>query len=315
MAILVIRPKDYEPSTISLDRVRTTIGRSSRNDVCISDPFASRLHAEVRQEGDGFMLADMGSANGTFLNGQRMTVAVRLQPTDRIRIGETEIEYQTQEQRTQFTPTVFLSGPAVQALPADTITTSIAARTTDDLISSIQSASGLGAAARAQRIPSGGARPIIAKEAAGRRDLLGIVSMVGVALLPNTSVQETLSRTIYMVFDAIPAERGFLFLKEGKELECKVAREAGRTLPPDYPVQISRSITNKVLDEGQSVLTSDAAHDPRFQSNKSIVLSQIRSVMAVPLFSGEETFGMIYVDNPFENRFTEEDQKVLITIA
>ena len=315
MAILVIRPKDYEPSTISLDRVRTTIGRSSRNDVCISDPFASRLHAEVRQEGDGFMLADMGSANGTFLNGQRMTVAVRLQPADRIRIGETEIEYQTQEQRTQFTPTVFLSGPAREALPADTITTSIAGRTTDDLISSIQSASGLGAAARAQRIPSGGARPIIAREAAGRRDLLGIVSMVGVALLPDTSVQDTLSRTIDMVFDAIPAERGFLFLKEGKELECKIAREGGRTLPPDYPVQISRSISNKVLEEGQAVLASDAAHDPRFQSNKSIVLSQIRSVMAVPLFSGEETFGMIYVDNPFENRFTEEDQKVLITIA
>jgi serine phosphatase RsbU (regulator of sigma subunit) len=56
-------------------------------------------------------------------------------------------------------------------------------------------------------------------------------------------------------------------------------------------------------------------HDPRFQSQNSVVLSQIRSVMAVPLASGEETFGMVYVDNPFHSRFKEEDLKVLTTIA
>ncbi|HKV40135.1 MAG TPA: SpoIIE family protein phosphatase [Blastocatellia bacterium] len=311
MPTLLIRPKDYEQSTIKLDKLRLTIGRSSRNEICIGDPFASRLHAEVRQEGEHFMLADMGSANGTYLNGQKVSGQVRLQPEDRIRIGETEILFQS-EDAAQLTPTVYLSGSEIQALPADTITTSIAGRTTDDLISSIQSASGLK--------PPGPRKPVLgravaATEAVRRRDLLSIVSMVGVALLPNTSVQDTLSRTIDMVFDAIPAERGFLFLKEAGELKCKIARAAGQTLPVDFPVQISRSITNKVLSDGASILTSDAAHDPRFQSGNSIVLGQIRSVMAVPLFSGEETFGMIYVDNPLDDRFSEEDLKVLTTIA
>jgi GAF domain-containing protein len=86
-------------------------------------------------------------------------------------------------------------------------------------------------------------------------------------------------------------------------------------LPGASQVQLSRSITNKVLTEGASVLTSDAMHDPRFQAQHSVVLSQIRSVMAVPLASGEEIFGMVYVDNPFNNRFKEEDLKVLTTIA
>jgi serine phosphatase RsbU (regulator of sigma subunit) len=122
--------------------------------------------------------------------------------------------------------------------------------------------------------------------------------------------------TIDLVFQAIPAERGFLFLKEGDELNCKIARGAHQgAIPAASEVQISRSITNKVLIEGASVLTSDAMHDPRFQSQHSVVLSQIRSVMAVPLASGEETFGMIYVDNPFDNRFQERDLKVLTTIA
>jgi serine phosphatase RsbU (regulator of sigma subunit) len=320
MARLVIRPKDYDQSTIPLDKLRMTIGRSSRNDICISDPFASRLHAEIRQEGDRITLVDLGSANGTYLNGQRVTGSIGLQPMDRVRIGETEIEYQTEAQQPQSTPTVYLSGPIAEALPVDTITTSLANRTTSDLLSSIQSATGLLGASRPSgagpaRTPSG-LHVALAPEVKGRRDLLGIVSMVGVALLPNTSLEETLNRTIDMVFEAIPAERGFLFLKEKDDLVCKIARAAGRgALPADLQVQISRSITNKVLTERASVLTSDAAHDPRFQSQNSVVLSQIRSVMAVPLYSGEETFGMVYVDNPLDNRFTEEDLDVLTTIA
>lgn len=310
MSTFIVRPKDYEPSVVKLDKRKLTIGRSSRNDICIGDPFASRLHAELRSEGDQVLLVDMGSANGTYLNGQRVSGTVKLEVGDLVRIGETEIEYASGDQAMLSGATVFLSGPAAAALPADTITSPISTRSTSDLLSSIQS----GAISGEMRLPSG-SRAVLAPENA-RRDLLGIVSQVGIALLPRTSLEDTLKITIDLVFQAIPAERGFLFLKEGEDLTCKIARGASRdALPTASQVQISRSITSRVLSEGASILTSDAMHDPRFQSQNSVVLSQIRSVMAVPLFSGEETFGMIYVDNPFNNRFTEEDLKVLTTIA
>jgi pSer/pThr/pTyr-binding forkhead associated (FHA) protein len=61
---------------VPLSRLRTTIGRSARSDVCIPDAFASRLHAEVRQEGDGFWLQDLGSANGTRYNGTPVKMPV-----------------------------------------------------------------------------------------------------------------------------------------------------------------------------------------------------------------------------------------------
>jgi sigma-B regulation protein RsbU (phosphoserine phosphatase) len=309
MSTFIVRPKDYEPSTIKMDRMKLTIGRSSRNDICIGDPFASRLHAELRQEGDHVLLVDNGSANGTFLNGQRVSGAVRLEVGDLVRIGETEIEYTSSEAEMMSGATVYLSGPAAAALPADTITSPISTRSTNDLISSIQSG------AIEMRTPSG-ARPKLAQNVVEGRDLLSIVSQVGIALLPRTTLEDTLKMTIDLVFQAIPAERGFLFLKEDDELTCKIARGAhDGALPTASQVQLSRSITNKVISEGASVLTSDAMHDPRFQSQNSIVLSQIRSVMAVPLASGEETFGMIYVDNPFHSRFKEEDLKVLTTIA
>jgi phosphoserine phosphatase RsbU/P len=311
MSTFIIRPKDYEPSTVKLDRMKLTIGRSSRNDICISDPFASRLHAELRREGDHVLLVDNGSANGTFLNGQRVSGSVRLEPGDMVRIGETEIEFKSEEQEMMSGATVFLSGP-VGALPADTITSPIASRSTSDLLSSIKS----GQIAEDMR-PHANMRTQLAPEAATQgRDLLSIVSQVGIALLPRTTLEDTLKLTVDLVFQAIPAERGFLFLKEGGDIVCKIARGAhAGALPTASQVQISRSITNKVVGEGASVLTSDAMHDPRFQSHQSVVLSQIRSVMAVPLASGEEIFGMIYVDNPFHNRFREEDLKVLTTIA
>ena len=310
MSTFVIRPKDYEPSIVKLDRTKLTIGRSSRNDICISDPFASRLHAEIRRENEQVLLVDNGSANGTFVNGHRVSGSLRLSVGDVVRIGETEIEYSSGEQDMLSGATVFLTGLAGQSLPADTITSPIPARSTTDLISSIRSGS-ISGEARA----SSAARTAMKPEKPGR-DLLSIVSQVGIALLPRTSLEDTLKMTIDLVFQAIPAERGFLFLKENGELTCKIARGASEAaLPTASQVQLSRSITNKVLTEGASVLTSDAMHDPRFQSQHSVVLSQIRSVMAVPLASGEETFGMVYVDNPFDNRFQEEDLKVLTTIA
>ena len=65
MAHLLISNAGMADLNVPLNRLRTTIGRSARSDVCIPDAFASRLHAEVRKEGDAFWLHDLGSANGT----------------------------------------------------------------------------------------------------------------------------------------------------------------------------------------------------------------------------------------------------------
>jgi phosphoserine phosphatase RsbU/P len=310
MHTFIVRPKDYEPSTIKMDKTRLTIGRSSRNDICLSDPFASRLHAELRRENEQMLLVDNGSANGTYLNGQKMSGAVRIRVGDVVRIGETEIEYSMGEQAAMSGATVYLSDLSGN-LPADTITTRIPARSTSELISSIQSGSIAG------DILSGtGVKTMLAPQSPAR-DLLSIVSQVGIALLPRTTLEDTLKLTIDLVFQAIPAERGYLLLKEKDELVCKIARDVQHDANSQSlsQIQLSSSISNKVLTEGIPILTSDAMHDPRFQAQQSVVLSNIRSVMAVPLASGEETFGMIYVDNPFHNRFKEEDLKVLTTIA
>src|SRR5581483_1214269 len=98
MTTFIIRKKGCEASTVRFDKMRLGIGRSSRNDICIGDRFASRFHAELKCEGDQVFLSDASSANGTYLNGQRVSAPIRLRRGDLIRIGETEIEYSSEEQ-------------------------------------------------------------------------------------------------------------------------------------------------------------------------------------------------------------------------
>src|SRR5215210_8206908 len=94
MSELHINFPDGGADRLRLGRLRITIGRSARNDLCIPDPFASRVHAEVRKEGDEYFLQDLGSANGTLYNGSTASGAIALTPGDRIQIGETEILFE-----------------------------------------------------------------------------------------------------------------------------------------------------------------------------------------------------------------------------
>src|SRR5215210_2416918 len=93
MPDLIVKYPDRNSDVFPLGRLRITIGRSARNDLCIPDPFASRVHAEVRREGDQYFLQDLGSANGTLYNGAPFEAVVTLTPGGRIQIGETEIVF------------------------------------------------------------------------------------------------------------------------------------------------------------------------------------------------------------------------------
>ena len=77
----------------SLDREISVIGRSRRCDVVLGDPNVSRQHAEIRRQGDGFLLVDLGSTNGTRVN-RRDIKQVVLQHGDRIEFGTSELVFE-----------------------------------------------------------------------------------------------------------------------------------------------------------------------------------------------------------------------------
>ncbi len=87
------RSRFAQGDQIPLFRPETHIGKLASNDIMITDPFASRIHAVIRWTPQGYLIEDLRSTNGTFLNGQRITGPTLLQPGQVIRIGQTELTF------------------------------------------------------------------------------------------------------------------------------------------------------------------------------------------------------------------------------
>jgi len=313
MPDLIVNYPDRASDTFPLGRLRITIGRSARNDVCIPDPFASRVHAEVRREGGVYILQDLGSANGTLYNGARVEVPLPLTPGGRIQIGETEIVFKDKE-----VGTATMIADATSSLPEATIALNSGQRSTSGLLEAIEDA----------RTQTSGEKPPPAAAAAGtiitstqagaavqQSDLLALISKVSVTLLAPATLDETLRQVVALVFEAVPAERCLIMLKDANaELKIRVA-QLRHSKEEIGEVRVSRSIIEEVVGQGRSVLTSDAQHDPRFMSS-TMTIQGIRSVLAVPLGVGERIFGMIYADSPLaEAKFSQDHLTVLTTLA
>ncbi len=289
MPQLNIRTADLKNENYVISRLRTTIGRSARSDVCIPDAFASRLHAEIRKEGDAYWLQDLGSANGTRYNGSLVSMPIPLLPGGEIQIGETTIVFQD------------------DSLPSHRSATLIADHT--DALDPSKTI------AFSRRNPTS---EFLEAQFTTRNDLVGLISKVGIALLSSSGLDETLNQVASLVFEAVPAERCVIMLRDDEAeggTKISAARMRGRDEPLEE-VRISRTVMDEVLKNGKSVLTSDAQHDPRYAS-QTMALLGIRSVLAVPLSVNEmEVFGLVYADSPtYEATFTEEHLNILTTLA
>ena len=317
MPRLIVRATPaHGDSVVDLNRPRITIGRSARNDLCVEDPFASRLHAEVRKRGDAFWIADLGSANGTLINAARLTAPVQLRDRDIIRIGETEIEYSEHADTApaRGRTSILFSDSSFAPLPEATITAGDRSSAAN-LISSLESSN--------MTLISASGKSLAPKSVDD--DALAVISRVSLTLLKGFSLDDTLQQVLDCVFEVVSADRGYVMLFESSEedpkgapeLVCKAMKMRTPGATNDLTnVEISRAISERVLRQGVSVLTSDAQQDPRFQDRRSIALGGLRSVMAVPLAVEERISGMVYVDNPFHtNRFIERDLQLLTLIA
>ena len=302
MPELIVKYPDRAPDRFPLGRLRITLGRSARNDLCIPDPFASRVHAEVRREGEEYFLQDLGSANGTLYNGGSVEGTVPLTAGGRIQIGETEIVFDDGSYHSSMGATMITDNSST-SLPEATIALASGDRTTSGLLEAIEGA-------RSQ--PD--AREVA--QAAREGDLLALISKVGITLLSSSTLEQTLEQIVALVFEAVPADRCLLMMRDVHSEEMKVAVARLRDRVGEVgEIRVSRNVMDEVVIRGRSVLTSDAQHDPRFASG-TVVLQGVRSVLAVPLGVSEKVFGIIYADSPIaEGRFTEDHLKVLTTLA
>jgi pSer/pThr/pTyr-binding forkhead associated (FHA) protein len=94
--VVVVSPTLEAGEGRILDSAPITVGRGPQNDVTLDgDDYASAKHARIEPRRDGVWVEDIGSTNGTYLNGIKLTRPRKLTPGDVVRVGETELRYET----------------------------------------------------------------------------------------------------------------------------------------------------------------------------------------------------------------------------
>jgi serine phosphatase RsbU (regulator of sigma subunit) len=280
---LVVRDLDGKTVTLPLDRDRIALGRSSANELCYPDDIGlSRQHLVLIRQNNEWRVEDLGSKNGTLINGRKVEGKAPFKPGDRIAAGHLTIEFADSMKMPDET-VVFVDGADTFSNTATTVVASLG-----DVL---PGAEDLNKTTIMRGTPQMGALIRAGRELAGHRPL-----------------EELFPVIMDLSVEAVMAGRGVLMTLENGELHVKAARGAG--------FKISRTVRDRVIESKESLLVRDAQLDKALNQQMSIVEQKVHSIIAVPLQTNDRVIGLIYVDSPHLMReFTAEDLNLLTVMA
>ena len=276
------------------DGVRVCAGRSGDCDIQIEDQSVSRHHASLQRRGDEIEVADLESANGTFVN-ERQVRTGWARAGDLIRLGTTVLEVREGA-----------AGARTARLPrmggdASTIESVISRRIEPSRFDWLSS------------VPKAGAELALLQRAQRHLETLHHVSEL---LADARDLQGLSDATLRAILDVTAADRTALVLRRAEPDGGAEVAAARSRLPGPADFTVSRTLVADVIDKGISIFAHDATVDERFASGESVVGQQVRSVMCVPLRTTDQILGAIYVDSlSGAGRFTDADLELLAAIG
>jgi sigma-B regulation protein RsbU (phosphoserine phosphatase) len=284
MAELKIQTADGSRERFPLSKPRITIGRARSSDVFLPDQWLSRHHAAIEQRLGSYYLLDLGSKNGTLLNGERVSGDRRLRDGDVITLGEHLLAFSLEDELEERPP----EGTRV-----------FSAKELSDI----------------KTKPS-----IDPEELARQNRILGVLSEAAKQLIVHRPIDELFEKVLDLLFEAVPAERGAIMLLEGTPPEPTI--KASRSRQGGPIARLSRSIVRRVLEKKEALLISSVMDDASFSKQDSILATGIRSAMSAPLWytatgsEEDEVIGLVYVDSLMASHsFSEEDVRILTALA
>jgi phosphoserine phosphatase RsbU/P len=282
---LHVQPAAGEPFEHLLDQASVVVGRSPAADLVLADPFLSRRHTLFFLDGAALFVEDLGSSNGTLLNGRQVVGPTEVKPGDVLNLSGSAIEV--------------LDGPTAE-LTLSELGPHTILRSASDLV---QGATGEDAAR-------------IEGEEALRRyaSRLKLLNEIHQALGRSTVLDELLNLILDRVFDHLHPEQGAIVLKRP---DGEFERVAERSLAgPRAEYLYSRSLLREVTQNQNAALVFDAQTDQRFAHDGSVRIFGIQSLLAAPLLDPDGSLGMIVLTSRVQTRqFTEEDLELLVSLA
>jgi len=292
---------------------KVTIGRHSSNHLQINEASVSRQHAEIWRKERYYALVDLGSANGSFVNGEQLhrLVPRPLYDNDEIVLGNTRMYFRAQGEQP---PGTSASNEETLDISKIKHETSLSVVMTHEDHQSLVNATI--DASRALLFDPANEKPERFLPTIKRlQAMVNIANDLGTVLKPEALAERIMSS----IFDIFPnADRAFIMSqkKESGELLPLAARYRSGTPQQSSDFPVSRTILRTVVDKRQSILLSDASKDSRFAEKQSIVDFSIRSFMCAPFICKDELLGVIGVDTMSrQHAFSEDDLSMLTGIA
>jgi len=297
---------------VPLSKDTISIGRTPENDIELKDSLISRKHTSIVKKGDRYVVYDLGSSNGTFVNRERVEMHP-LEPGDVIRVGDSEIHYVEEGRATAPKPAAGRDERKPTEIPGSAPQI---VKHVDEIAESfsfdITGALSRGLSLRDIRGEAGG------EKAAKESKMFFILFQVGKALSTAGTLDDMLITAVKLIFEVVNAERCIILLKDPNtgELSTRFAFQRNRGLVDGKEIMISRTITSQVMNDKVSIITSDALQDPRFMAGLSIVQYNIRAALCVPLWESDRVYGAVYLDNNAKSyAFTKDDLELMTAIA
>ena len=285
MELVISGPKGLS-TTCELNKDTVSLGRAVDNDLAYpDDPWLSRFHLCFERQSGGWIVKDRDSRNGTIVNAANLKAPHPIKPGDRIYAGHLTIEVREKESESKQNVIRFVPQQEEKSTREATIVTSL-----DKVL--------------------GRAEKTDARSDSTLHNARFVKALIraGQELAGHSPLSELFPAILKLALSATGAKRGCILTLEDGELEVRASEGEGFSL--------STAVRDKVLREKCSLVISDAQMDEAFRQQKSIVMQRVRSMMAVPLQTGNRVIGLIYVDNAaFMRPFSQEDLDLLTVMS
>ena len=265
-------------SVFSIEDLPVVIGRETAATLCLADASVSRRHSQIEKDKDEFVILDLDSLNGTFINDvpvKRRT----LQHGDRVRIGDSQFlflmhdgEATSKSSEVHFDDGQIVSGSTLQV------------RFNDALY-------------------------LMARD-------LSALMKVSTTINAMRSMEELQKTLLELLFEVVPADRGAILLTErhsGEQTPFASVFGLDRRRGPDESIKVSRTVTKWVLQQGEALLINNQSEQKGLEASDSLIAERPGSVLCVPLIMIERTLGVIYLDTKEPDTVFDKDHLQLVS--
>ena len=288
---LIVLAGPLKGKVFNLADEEVIFGRESSSRISLADLAASRRHCRIHRDADGFVLADLDSFNGTFVNG--LPIKERhLEHGDRIVIGSSHFLFLIHDKEPES------DSGQVQLDEGENLTSDTVRIRQEDLLL-LQPEKQVSAIKPNARL-------------VGHLNALLKISQT---ISSIRSLEELQRQLLELIFEVVPAQRGAILLTDGKSKPGDFSSTFGwdRQTGAQITVRISRAIIGQVLSTGEAILSNNILENEAFGENESLMISHTRALLAVPILLMSRKLGVVYLSTSDTAAQFDEDHLQLVS--